>query len=98
MILSALRPSAQTRQFRLLFAACAALLLALPLVAMQFTAEVDWGIGDFLAAGILFALLGAGIDIALRLPASWRVRAGLAAGAVGAFLLVWAELAVGLLD
>ena len=98
MILPALLPSANTRPFRVLFAACAALPLAVPLVAMQFTAEVDWGIGDFLAAGMMFALLGAGLDIALRLPASWRLRAVLATGAVGAFLLVWAELAVGIFD
>lgn len=98
MILPALLPADRTRDFRKVFAACAALLLALPLVAMAFTAEVNWGAGDFLAAAILFALLGTGIDIALRLPASWQVRGGLAAAAAAAFLLVWAELAVGILD
>ncbi|WP_086617198.1 hypothetical protein [Erythrobacter tepidarius] len=97
MILPTLLPADRTRQFRKLFAACAALLLALPLVAMAFTADVSWGAGDFLGAAILFALLGAGIDIALRLPASWRVRGALAAAIAVVFLLTWAELAVGLL-
>lgn len=93
-----LRPSAGTRSFRLVFAALAGLLLAVPLVTMLFTGEVNWGPGDFVVMGAMLALLGTGIDIALRLPASLRTRAALAALAVAAFLLVWAELAVGILD
>ena len=47
----ALAPRLQT--FRKFFAVFALGLLAIPLVAMQFTDEVEWGIGDF----ALFAAL-----------------------------------------
>jgi hypothetical protein len=93
-----LSPPVRTRNFRRIFAIAAALLLAVPLVAMPFTGEVNWGPEDFLVAGVMFAGLGAGIDLTLRLPASLRVRLTLIAGAVAAFLFVWAELAVGLSD
>lgn len=75
-----------------------ALLLLVPLVAMQFTPEVAWGPVDFLAAAAL--LLGAGTAIVLanaRLerPVHRRVAVG---AIVLATALVWAELAVGLFD
>jgi hypothetical protein len=39
------------------------LLLLLPLVAMQFTEEVDWGVGDFVIFGSL--LVAAGVTFEL---------------------------------
>ena len=92
------RPRASTRSFRLVFAVLAGLILAVPLVAMVFTGEVNWGPGDFLVMGAMLALLGTGIDIALRLPASFRLRAAIVGLAFAVFLLVWAELAVGIFD
>jgi hypothetical protein len=93
-----LRPRASTRSFRLVFAVLAGLILAVPLVAMVFTGEVNWGPGDFLVMGAMLALLGTGIDIALRLPASFRLRVTIVGLAFAVFLLVWAELAVGIFD
>ena len=98
MNLLTLAPAGTTRGFRLGFGAMAAMLLAIPAVAMQFTGEVNWGPGDFLIAGAMFAALGAAIDAALRLPSLPRLRAALVGTAVIAFLLIWAELAVGLFD
>lgn len=73
----------------------AALILLAPLVAMQFTAEVDWTVFDFIVAGVL--LVGTGL---LYVLLSRKVRGkrqrlfgGVALAVV--FLLVWAELAVG---
>ncbi len=74
----------------------AALILLLPAVAMQFTSEVAWGPGDFLAAAALLGLTGLAIEGAVRLTASPLRRAMLAAGAIVALLVVWAELAVGI--
>lgn len=72
-----------------------ACLLAVPLVAMQFTPEVSWTPSDFLIAGIL--LFGAGLSYALvaRLGSngSYRLGAGLAVAA--GLLLIWGNLAVG---
>lgn len=73
-------------------------LLLIPLAAMQFTREVDWGLGDFLLAAALLFSAGAAGAIAfkfLKRPAYKKAVIGAIALAVA---LVWAELAVGLFD
>lgn len=73
----------------------AAFLLLLPAVAMQFTREVAWGPMDFVTAAALLGAAGLGLELAARVRAPhWRLAAALAV--VGAILLVWAELAVGI--
>lgn len=75
----------------------AALLLLLPLVAMQFTSEVNWDEFDFIVMGImLFGAAGA-FDFATRLSGSLAYRLGAAAGIGTCFLLVWVNLAVGMI-
>ncbi|WP_332711828.1 hypothetical protein [Pelagibacterium mangrovi] len=73
-----------------------AAILALPLLAMQFTDEVVWTASDFLAAGILLGALGLAFEIAMRMKAGTLIRAGFAALALLIVLTVWAELAVGI--
>lgn len=72
-----------------------AIVLLLPLVAMQFTDQVQWTLSDFAVAGLL--LLGTGILIELVLrktkTSSWR-NLGIAL-ILFAFLVIWIELAVG---
>ena len=71
------------------------LLLLVPLVAMQFTAEVNWTLGDFVAMGIL--LFGSGtlfVLVARVAPRKYRALIGFAITL--AFLWLWAELAVGI--
>lgn len=73
----------------------AAALLALPAIAMQFTSEMNWGPGDFLAAALLLGTTGIVLEIAAALPRrQWRSRGTVLA--VAMLLLVWAELAVGI--
>ena len=72
-----------------------AVLLLLPLIAMQFTREVAWDAADFAFAGIL--LIGAGLIFEL---AAWRTRTLVWRLAIGgalifAVLLIWADAAVG---
>ena len=68
--------------------------LLVPLVAMQFTSEVDWDATDFLvAAGLLFGTGSLFILAARRVPHGRRVALGILFAA--AFLYAWAELAVG---
>ena len=73
-----------------------ALLLLIPLVAMQFAQEVVWTLSDFVFAGAL--LFGAGLAFVLiaRLGdnTTYRVAAGVAVAA--GLMLVWANMAVGL--
>lgn len=73
-----------------------AAILLIPLVAMQFTREVNWTASDFVIMGVL--LFGTGLLLQF---AANKLRTGksrvIALGAiVFAFLFVWAELAVGI--
>lgn len=75
----------------------AAGLLLLPLLAMQFTDEVNWGPGDFLLAGALVAGVGLAYEWALRSTGNRAYHAGAGVALAGAFILVWANLAVGVI-
>lgn len=72
------------------------LLLLIPLIAMQFSSEVNWEPLDFLVMGML--LLGVGLvgEFLLRKVKNSEHRLLLCIGLVVLFLLVWAELAVGI--
>lgn len=72
-------------------------LLLLPLVAMQFTREVDWTAGDFLFAAMMFALVGVTLELAVRASTNLGYRAGVAVAVVTTFLLVWINGAVGMI-
>lgn len=73
------------------------LILAIPLVAMQFTTEVNWSATDFVVMGLLLVGVGLAFVLITRHASSFVYRlAGLAA--IGStFLLIWVNLAVGLI-
>jgi hypothetical protein len=73
-----------------------ALLLLIPLIAMQFTDEVDWSIFDFVIAGILLFGTGLALELVIRKVRNKDKRLGLVAAIVLALFLIWAELAVGI--
>ena len=73
------------------------LILLLPLIAMQFTSEVRWGPEDFLVAGCLLLGAGTGIVVVRRHVKRTAPRVALIAILVLALVVVWAELAVGIL-
>lgn len=75
----------------------AAGLLALPLVAMQFTDEVKWGPGSFVLIGAMLAAVCGAYEVALRLSGSRGYRVAVLIAAVGAFLLIWVNMAVGII-
>lgn len=75
----------------------AAALLLLPLFAMQFTNEVNWGAGDFAFAGALIAGVGVSYELAVRATGSKAYRAAVGVALAAAFLLVWANVAVGII-
>jgi hypothetical protein len=76
-------------------AVISALLLLVPLAAMQVTGEVNWSPGDFVIMGVLLFASGLAYELiaAQARKPSHRVVAGLMVGAV--FVVIWAELAVG---
>jgi len=75
----------------------AAVILLLPLVAMQFTSEVDWGFGDFVVMGALLGGSGLVLELATQRSVSLYYRFGATFAVAAAFLLVWVNLAVGML-
>lgn len=83
------------RWLNVLWLFAAALLLA-PLVAMQFTDEVNWTLSDFLAFGLMLTVALGCLEIAARTTSDRRYQAGAALAVGAAFLLVWINGAVGL--
>jgi hypothetical protein len=75
----------------------AACLLLVPAVAMRFTREVDWSIGDFLAMGLLLASVCGLWDLATRSRVDRAFLGAVAVALVGAFLMTWINLAVGII-
>jgi hypothetical protein len=73
-----------------------ALLLLVPLIAMQFTDEVKWTLLDFVAAAVL--LLGTGLmcELVMRKVRKVSHRIAICAALLIALLLIWLELAVGI--
>ena len=74
-----------------------AFLLLIPLIAMLFTDEVSWTLFDFIVAGVL--LLGTGLmcELVMRKVNKIRLRITLCVALLTMLLLIWAELAVGIL-
>lgn len=77
---------------------CAAALLALPALAMQVTDQVNWTPGDFAVFGAMLAALAGGIEFLSASRLGLRSKIIGAAAVIAVFALVWAELAVGILD
>ncbi|HEX4854918.1 hypothetical protein [Arenimonas sp.] len=75
----------------------AAVLLLLPLLAMQFTDEVDWNAGDFIVMGVMLLVACTAYEVAARIARTnaYMVAAGVAVAA--GFLTTWANLAVGII-
>jgi hypothetical protein len=74
----------------------ALLLLLLPLVAMRLTTEVNWTASDFIAFGIMLLAVGIPLELVVRTSHSRAYRGGAALAVLGAFLVVWTNLAVGI--
>lgn len=71
------------------------LILLIPLLAMQFTNEVNWGIVDFMVMGLLlFSMASSFVLVARKIPPKRRTIIGFLF--LLAFLYLWAELAVGI--
>ena len=76
--------------------AAISVVLLIPFIAMQFTNEVDWSLYDFMIMGVLLYGTGLLCELVMRKVKSVRNRILICAALVFAFLLIWAELAVGI--
>lgn len=72
-----------------------AILLCIPLIAMQFTNEVNWTLFDFVIMGILLSGVGLLLEFTIRKSKNNKQRLLFCAAIIILFLMVWAELAVG---
>lgn len=75
----------------------AAFLLLLPLVAMQFTDEVNWDETDFAVVGAMLAVACGTYELAARMTGNRAYRAAVGVAVAAAFILVWMNLAVGII-
>lgn len=82
-------------RYPLLWLAAGLVLLA-PLVAMRFTAEVNWTGFDFLVAAFLLGGGAAAFELAGRLLRRGRARALAGLGIAALVALIWIDGAVGI--
>ena len=68
----------------------------LPLIAKQFTSEVQWTAEDHIAWAIMLAVPGAIVDLVSRLTTNWAYRGGVVIALGTTFVITWANLAVGI--
>lgn len=75
----------------------AAFLLLLPVVAMRFTNEVTWDGTDFIVFGAMLAAACGTCELAVRMTGNSAYRAAVCVAVAAAFILVWMNLAVGII-
>ena len=71
-------------------------LLAIPLVAMQFTNEIQWKLSDFVLMGILLFGTAFLCEMVLRKVKTTKNRLIICAGILLGLVLLWMEMAVGI--
>ena len=74
-----------------------AFLLLIPLIAMLFTNEVKWNLFDFVVAGALLFGTGLMCDFVMRKINKLWLRITICVILLITLLLIWVELAVGIL-
>jgi hypothetical protein len=60
-----------------------------PLVAMLITDDVDWSLGDFVAAGVLLTVIGVALELAAKKAGNLSTALGI--GALGVAAAVFGE-------
>ena len=85
----------KNKRLLLILAAVPALLL-IPLIGMQFSTGIDWNLLDFAVMGTLLAATGLMVELVLRKISGKEKRLATLAIVAIVFVLIWAELAVGI--
>lgn len=94
-ITAALKP---VKNKRIIWIAVATLaILAIPLVAMRFTAEVNWTFSDFVFAGALIFGIGLTFELIATRANMTSYKVATALALAGTFLLIWINGAVGVI-
>jgi len=72
-------------------------ILMIPLVAMQFTNEVNWSLSDFIIMGIILFSIGLSYELIARKSEEIVYRSAFGVALAGVFLLLWVNGAVGII-
>lgn len=72
-------------------------LLMIPFVAMQVGDEVNWSVGDFIIMGLLLFSIGFSYVFITRKATTLAFKMGVIGGLGTTFLMIWANLGVGLI-
>ena len=72
-----------------------AVILLIPLIAMQFTPEVNWTLSDFVVMGALLLSTGLMCELVMRKVKSVKYRIAICIALLTVLVLIWIELAVG---
>tara|TARA_B100000003_G_scaffold77858_1_gene69801 strand:- start:318 stop:611 length:294 start_codon:yes stop_codon:yes gene_type:complete len=72
------------------------IILLIPMIAMQFTDEVNWSFLDFIIMGIMLSITGLALGIIIKKIKDYKYRNIFITIIIMIFLLIWAELGVGL--
>ena len=86
-----------TQRLRIAAWGSAAVLMLVPLIAMQFTSEVAWDLADFVFLGTLLLGVGGAYEFLVRKTGNIAYRVAVGLTLVGIFLLVWLNAAVGII-
>lgn len=92
-----IRQSPLWRRMRSVVWGGATALLLLPLVAMQFTNEVDWTGSDFAVMGLMLGTGCLAFELAVRVARTHAYVVGAGVAVVTGFVLTWVNLAVGII-
>ena len=71
-------------------------ILLIPLIAMQLTNEVNWSVFDFIIMGAMLTITGLLGEVIFKKVKKYKHRVDLYLVVAIIFLLIWAELAVGI--
>lgn len=85
------------RRWRIAVWGFAVLMLLLPLAAMQFNDEMVWDGFDFAVFGAMLLAACGAYELAARMTSSFAYRTAAGIAIAAAFLLVWINLAVGII-
>ena len=72
------------------------IILLIPMIAMQLTDEVNWSFFDFVIMGVMLSITGLALGIIIKKIKDYKYRNIFITIIVMIFLLIWAELGVGL--
>ena len=84
----------KTRNLSIILIVVAGILM-IPFIGMQFSNEVNWTSSDFVIMGILLFIIGLAINFVISKLKTRKSKIIACVIILGIFLLIWAELAVG---